>query len=488
MRTPDEPLLSERSKPGLRAVRLPEADVPRTDLEAAIPEKLRRKAPPALPEVTEVDLARHYTRLSQKNFSVDTHFYPLGSCTMKYNPKVNEDFVRDPVVRRVHPYQPEISIRPLLGMLHATQRMLEELSGFPAVSLQPAAGAHGELTCLMLFKAWHRDHGGEGRTEILIPDSAHGTNPASVVLCGFKPVELASDERGLVNLADLRVAVGEKTAGMMITNPNTLGLFEEEIVEIARVLHDAGALLFMDGANFNAILGRARPHDFGVDAMHMNLHKTFAVPHGGGGPGSGPIGVSAELEPYLPRPVLVADEDGDGYRLDYAREKSIGRVRGFFGSTGAILRSYCYLRVLGQEGVRRVTDMAVLNANYLRKLVGKHLRIPYDRICLHEFVASLDSLPEFGPRPAMLAAKRLLDLGIHPPTTYFPLIVPECWMVEPTETESMETMEEFAEAVAQIVREASEEPQKLLEAPRHMPVTRLDEVRANREPRLTWSG
>ncbi|MHC4860494.1 MAG: PLP-dependent aminotransferase family protein, partial [Planctomycetota bacterium] len=268
----------------------------------------------------------------------------------------------------------------------------------------------------------------------------------------------------------------------------TLGLFEEEIVETARVLHDAGALLFMDGANFNAILGRARPHDFGVDAMHMNLHKTFAVPHGGGGPGSGPIGVSAELEPYLPRPVLVADEDGDGYRLDYAREKSIGRVRGFFGSTGAILRSYCYLRVLGQEGVRRVTDMAVLNANYLRKLVGKHLRIPYDRICLHEFVASLDSLPEFGPRPAMLAAKRLLDLGIHPPTTYFPLIVPECWMVEPTETESMETMEEFAEAVAQIVREASEEPQKLLEAPRHMPVTRLDEVRANREPRLTWSG
>jgi glycine dehydrogenase subunit 2 len=485
VKTPDEPLLVERSKPGLRAVRLPESDVPRTDVAGAIPESLRRQAPPALPEVTEVDLARHFTRLSQKNFSVDTHFYPLGSCTMKYNPKVNEDFIRDPVVRRVHPYQFEISIQPLLRMLWETQEMLGALSGFPAVSLQPAAGAHGELTCLMLFKAWHRDHGGEGRTEILIPDSAHGTNPASVVLCGFRPVELKSDERGLVNLDALRGAVSEKTAGMMITNPNTLGLFEEDITEIAEILREAGALLFMDGANFNAILGRARPHDFGVDAMHMNLHKTFAVPHGGGGPGSGPIGVSAELEPYLPKPVLV--KEGEGFRMDYDRERSIGRVRGFFGSTGAILRSYCYLKMLGEEGVRRVTDMAVLNANYLRKLVGRHLRIPYDRVCLHEFVASLDSLPEIGPRPAMLAAKRLLDLGYHPPTTYFPLIVPECWMIEPTETESKETLERFAAAVEQIVREAAEEPELLTEAPRGMPVTRLDEVRANREPRLTWS-
>jgi glycine cleavage system P protein (glycine dehydrogenase) subunit 2 len=379
-----------------------------------------------------------------------------------------------------------MTIQPLLEMLYDTQEMLKEISGFPAVSLQPAAGAHGELTCLMLFKAWHRDHGGEGRTEILIPDSAHGTNPASVVLCGFKPVELKSNERGLVDIEVLKARVSEKTAGMMITNPNTLGFFEENIVEIAKILHDAGALLFMDGANFNAILGRARPYDFGVDAMHMNLHKTFAVPHGGGGPGSGPIGVSPELEPYLPAPVLV--KEGEGYRLVDDREKSIGRVRGFFGSVGAILRSYCYLRILGEEGVRRIADMAVLNANYLRKLVGEILTIPYDRLCMHEFVATLDNLPNLPERPAMQAAKRLLDLGIHPPTTYFPLIVHECWMVEPTETEAKEELEAFAAAVKQIVREAEEEPELLTSAPHTMPVTRLDEVRAAREPRLTWKG
>jgi glycine dehydrogenase subunit 2 len=337
----------------------------------------------------------------------------------------------------------------------------------------------------MLFKAYHRDHGGENRTEVLIPDSAHGTNPASVVLCGFKPVELKSTERGLVNVDELRSRVSEKTAAMMITNPNTLGLFEERIVEIAEILHEAGALLFMDGANFNAILGRARPHDFGVDAMHINLHKTFAVPHGGGGPGSGPIGVSADLAPYLPAPVLTEKDGAIG--LDDHREKSIGRVRGYFGSTGAILRSYCYLRTLGDDGVRRIADIAVLNANYLRVLLGKVLRIPHDRICMHEFVAALDHLGKVEERPAMNAAKRLLDLGFHPPTTYFPLIVPECWMVEPTETESRETLEAFAAAVEQIVREAAEEPELLTTAPHGMPVTRLDEVKANREPRLTWA-
>jgi len=479
-----EGLLIERSKPGLRAVTFPELDVPFAGVDSVIPEKYRRRRPPPLPEITEFDLARHYTRLSGKNFSVDTHFYPLGSCTMKYNPKVNEDFVRHPAIRRVHPYEPDEFVQPMLRMLYETERMLGGVSGFPTVSLQPAAGAHGELTCLMLFKAWHEDHGGHERSEVLIPDSAHGTNPASVVLCGYKPVEFKSNERGLVDIEALKARVSDKTAGLMITNPNTLGLFEEDICEIATILHDAGGLLFMDGANFNAILGRARPHDFGVDAMHMNLHKTFAVPHGGGGPGSGPIGVSAALAPYLPTPVIV--RDGDTYRLDDHREKSIGKVRGHFGSVGAILRSYCYFRTLGEQGVRRVTDIAVLNANYLRKLLSEVVSIPFDRICMHEFVAGLSDLPNLPDRPAMQAAKRLLDLGYHPPTTYFPLIVSECWMVEPTETETKETLEAFAAAVAQIVHEAEEHPELLTSAPTTMPVTRLDEVRANREPRLTW--
>ncbi len=480
----DEPLLIEMSKPGLAPVRVPEPDVPFRGASAWIPERLLRRTPPALPEVAEIDLARHYTRLSQKNFSVDTHFYPLGSCTMKYNPKLNEDFIRAPMIRRVHPYQDEASIQPLLRMLIETQEMLSALTGFPGISLQPAAGAHGELTCLMVFRAWHRAHGEEERTEILIPDSAHGTNPASVVTCGFRPVELRSNEHGLVDAAALREAVGPRTAGMMVTNPNTLGLFEREIVEIARILHDAGALLFMDGANFNAILGRARPHDFGVDAMHMNLHKTFAVPHGGGGPGAGPVGVSAELEPYLPVPVLV--RDGDRVRLDHDRPLSIGRVRGFLGSTGAVLRSYCYLRMLGEEGVRRIADMAVLNANYLRATLGEILRVPHDGPCMHEFVATLEGLGNLPDRPALHAAKRLIDLGFHPPTTYFPLIVRECWMVEPTETESKETLDAFCEAVRRIAREAEENPERLTSAPTTTPVGRLDEVRACREPRLTW--
>jgi glycine dehydrogenase subunit 2 len=404
---------------------------------------------------------------------------------MKYNPKLGEDFVRDPSIRRVHPYQEDEDVQPLLGMLWEMQEMLSGMSGFPGISMQPSAGAHGELTCLMMFKAYHRDRGGQERTEVLIPDSAHGTNPASVVLCGWKPIELKSDERGLVDMDDFRARVGPKTAGMMITNPNTLGLFEEHIVEIAEVLHEAGALLFMDGANFNAILGRARPHDFGVDAMHINLHKTFAVPHGGGGPGSGPIGVSAALEPYLPTPVLARDDDQ--FHVVRDREGSIGQVRGYFGSTGAILRSYCYLKTLGEEGVRRIADFAVLNANYLRKLMAPILRIPFDRMCMHEFVASLDEFPNLPDRPAMQAAKRLLDLGIHPPTTYFPLIVHECWMIEPTETETKETLEEFVEAVKRIRREAAEEPELLTSAPHITPVGRMDEVKANREPKLTWS-
>ncbi|MEN8150432.1 MAG: aminomethyl-transferring glycine dehydrogenase subunit GcvPB [Planctomycetota bacterium] len=480
----DEGLLIERSRPGLTAARLPELDVPFEGVAKVIPAEYLRKEEPVLPEITELDLARHYTRLSGKNFSVDTHFYPLGSCTMKYNPKVNEEFVRHPAIRRVHPYQPDEHVQPMLRMLFEMERMLGTISGFPSISLQPAAGAHGELTALMLFRAWHQDHGGQDRTEILLPDSAHGTNPATAVLCGYKPVEFKSNERGLVDLESLKARVSEKTAGLMITNPNTLGLFEEQICEIAEVLHDAGALLFMDGANFNAILGRARPHDFGVDAMHINLHKTFAVPHGGGGPGSGPIGVSAELAPYLPMPRI--EKDGDAYRVVNESEKSIGKVRGHQGSIGAILRSYCYIRTLGDEGIRRVADMAVLNANYLRKLFGEVAVLPFDRICMHEFVAQMDNLPNITDRPALQAAKRLLDYGFHPPTTYFPLIVKECWMVEPTETETRETLENFTEAVKRIYADAAAEPELLTSAPHDMPVGRLDEVRANREPRLTW--
>ena len=477
----DDPLLYESSKPGMRSTRLPAPEVPVP--ADAIPGHLRRKSPPRLPEVTEGELARHFVVNSRKNVCVETGFYPLGSCTMKYNPKRHEDFVGTPGLFRVHPYQPEDGVQPILRMLLDMGRFLEELSGFPHVSLQPSAGSHGELACLMMIRAYHRDHHPE-RDEILIPDSAHGTNPATVTMTGMKPVHVPSGPDGLLDIAAMKALIGPRTAGAMVTNPNTVGLFEKRFRELADALHAADAFLFMDGANFNAIVGRARPADFGADCMHINLHKTFTIPHGGGGPGSGPIGFVEKLAPYAPVPWIV--KDGSKVRLDYDRPKTIGKMRTFYGSSGATLRSYAYIRTLGAEGMRRVAEGAVLNANYLRVKLRDVLKMQFDRTCMHEFVANGTELRDRTGVKTLDVAKRLLDYGFHPPTVYFPLIVPECLMIEPTETESKETLDAFSDAIHRIVEEAATDPQTLQTAPHTMPVRRLDEVKAAKELRVRW--
>ncbi len=478
----DDPLLWEMSRPGLRSVHMPPPDV--TPPVNAVPERMRRKAPPRLPEVTEGELARHFVRGSRKNFCVETHFYPLGSCTMKYNPKRHEDFVLHPSLFRIHPYQPDEGVQPVLRMLWEMGRFLEEMSGFPHVSLHPSAGSHGELACLMMIRAYHRDHD-PTRDEILIPDSAHGTNPATVTMCGMKPVPVKSRGDGLLDLDAMKRLIGPRTAGAMVTNPNTLGLFEREFRALSDALHAAGAFLFMDGANFNAIVGRARPADFGADCMHINLHKTFTIPHGGGGPGAGPIGYVEALAPYAPTPVIVKERGK--FRVDRDRPRSIGPVRSFVGSTGAVLRSYAYIRTLGPEGIRRVAEYAVLNANYLHAKVSPFLKMQHERPCMHEFVCSASDLKARTGVKALDIAKRLLDLGFHPPTVYFPLTVPECLMIEPTETESRGTLDAFAAALGRIVREAEETPEVVTGAPRTMPVRRLDEVKAAKELRLRWT-
>jgi len=480
----NDPLLGELSKPGMRSVRMPPPEVPVP--ADAIPAHLRRREPPRLPEVTEGELARHFVRNSRKNVCVETGFYPLGSCTMKYNPKRHEDFVGTPGIFRVHPYQPEEGVQPILGMLAEMGRFLEELSGFPHVSLQPAAGSHGELCCLMMIRAYHREHHPE-RTEILIPDSAHGTNPATVTMAGMTVVPVPSGPDGLLDIDAMKARIGPRTAGAMVTNPNTLGLFERRIRDLADALHAVDAFLFMDGANFNAIVGRARPADFGADCMHINLHKTFTIPHGGGGPGSGPIGFVEKLAPYAPVPWIVKGKGKGKVRLDYDRPKTIGKMRTFYGSSGATLRSYAYIRTLGAEGMRRVAEGAVLNANYLRVKLRDVLKMPFDRRCMHEFVASATDLKEKTGVRTLDIAKRLLDHGFHPPTVYFPLIVPECLMIEPTETESKETLDAFADAIRRIVREAHESPDVVTTAPHTMPVRRLDEVKAARELRVRWT-
>jgi glycine dehydrogenase subunit 2 len=477
----NDPLLFEMSKPGMRSVRMPAPEVPVPP--DAIPAHLRRQAPPRLPEVTEGELARHFVKGSRKNVCVETGFYPLGSCTMKYNPKRHEDFVMTPGMFRIHPYQPEEGVQPVLRMLLDMGRFLEELSGFEHVSLHPSAGSHGELTCLMMIRAYHREHRPE-RDEIIIPDSAHGTNPASVTMCGMKPVNVASRPDGLLDLEAMKKAIGPKTAGAMVTNPNTVGLFERQFRELSDALHEVDAFLFMDGANFNAVVGRARPADFGADCMHINLHKTFTIPHGGGGPGSGPIGFVGKLAPYAPVPWIV--KEGSKVRLDYDRPRSVGKMRTFYGSTGATLRSYAYIRTLGAEGCRRVAEGAVLNANYLRVRLRDVLKMPFDRTCMHEFVATASEIKEKTGIRTLDIAKRLLDHGFHPPTVYFPLIVPECLMIEPTETESKETLDAFSDAIHEIVKEAYENPKALHDAPMTMPVRRLDEVKAARDLRVRW--
>jgi len=482
VRTGDPPtagLLRDLSRPGRRASSFPALDVPQADL----PADQRRAEPPPLPEVAERDLVSHFTRLSQRNYGVDTGFYPLGSCSMKYNPKIADAVAALPGFQRLHPHQPEATIQGALELLWRLERALCEVTGMARATFQPAAGASGELTGLLIMRAFH-ERNGDARRRIVIPDSAHGTNPASVTLAGYEVAEVPSDARGLVDVSALEELVDEDVAGLMITNPNTLGLFEERILEIARVIHGAGGLLYYDGANLNAILGRVRPGDMGFDIVHMNTHKTFATPHGGGGPGAGPVAVVERLAPFLPSPVVARDDDGT-FRWDGDRPESIGRVHGFHGNFGVLVRAYAYVFAHGRDGLREVGERAVLNARYLAELVREAFPLAYDQPPMHEFVSTARPLKRTGVR-AMDVAKRLIDLGFHPSTVYFPLIVEEAMMVEPTETESKETLDAFAEAMLRAAREASEEPELLHQAPTTAPVRRLNEAKAARSLDVRW--
>lgn len=475
-------LIFERGAEGSSCVEPPVLDVPDIDLTGILGGHARQR-PPALPHVTEVEIARHYEHLASANFGVDSGFYPLGSCTMKYNPKVGEWACRLPGFSRIHPYQPEETVQGALALMWGLQEALSEIAGLPAVSLQPAAGAHGELTGLLTIRAYHTANG-DPRRRVLVPDSAHGTNPASAAMCGYEVVQVPSDERGGVDVAALRRLLDTDVAALMLTNPNTLGLFDENILEITSAVHEAGALAYCDGANLNAIMGWSRPGDMGFDALHINLHKTFATPHGGGGPGAGPVAVSAALAQYLPGP-LVTQRDGS-FAFEYP-ERSIGRVRSYAGNFGVLVRAYTYIRAVGGDGLRDISGQAVLSANYLKALLADAWPVPYDRTCMHEFVMSGGPLRKSTGIRTLDVAKRLLDYGIHPPTVYFPLIVDEAMMVEPTETESKETLERFAAVLHRIAREAAEDPDLLRGAPYSTPVRRLDEAAAVRNADVAWS-
>lgn len=478
---PEKALIFELSKPGRVAYSLPECDVPEIDAASLIPEGLLRSKPAELPEVYEVDVIRHYTELSRRNFGIDNGFYPLGSCTMKYNPKINEDVARFAGFAKIHPYQPEESIQGALELLYTLQNDLAALTGMDQVTLQPAAGAHGEWTGLMLIRAYHESRG-EKRTKVIVPDSSHGTNPASATVAGYDTITIKSNERGMVDLEALRAVVGDDTAALMLTNPSTLGLFEEQIVEIAEIVHEAGGLLYYDGANSNAIMGITRPGDMGFDVVHLNLHKTMSTPHGGGGPGAGPVGVKSLLIPFLPKPIVSKRENGT-YYWDYDRPQSIGRVKAFYGNFGILVRAYTYIRTYGPEGLRRVSELAVLNANYMMHRLAPYYEVAYPGLCKHEFVLSGKKLKEFGVR-TLDVAKRLLDFGYHPPTIYFPLNVEECIMIEPTETESKETLDGFIDTMIQIAKEAETTPEVVIGAPYTTVVKRLDETTAARKPVL----
>jgi glycine dehydrogenase subunit 2 len=475
-------LLFELSRPGRRTHRLPANDVPVPEAEQLLPASALAAEPPPLPEVGEIDLIRHFVNLSARNMSIDTNFYPLGSCTMKYNPKRHERLSALPGMADIHPLQVDESCQGMLELLWEMQSILAEIAGLDSVSLQPAAGAQGELTALLVAHSYFRDRGEEKRTRVLIPDSAHGTNPASAAIAGFEAVAIKSNDRGLVDLNNLREKLDDRTAVFMITNPNTLGLFDDQIATITDLLHRHGALVYLDGANMNAILGITRPGDFGVDMMHYNVHKTFTGPHGAGGPGAGPIAVRSQLAPYLPAPIVARHADGQFY-LDRDRPKSIGRVRSFFGNVGILIRGYCYIRTLGPRGLREVSENAVLNANYLLARVKASYDVPYGHRCMHEFVASAKALRRERKISAMDIAKRLLDLGYHAPTVYFPLVVLEAIMIEPTETESRETLDAFADALLKI---REEDPEMLHQAPHTLGISRPDEVKAAKEPILRW--
>jgi glycine dehydrogenase subunit 2 len=493
----------ERGRPGRRAFSAPALDVPERPLDELIPAALRRSEPARLPEVAEPEVVRHYVRLSKRNFDLDSGFYPLGSCTMKHNPRLHERVAALPGHARLHPAQRPERAQGALELMWNLERGLAEIAGLPHVSLQPSAGSHGELAGVLLTRAYHVDRG-EARRKVLTPDTAHGTNPATVTMAGYEAVKVGTDEQGNVDLDDLRAKADEDVACLMLTNPNTLGLFDPNIEEIARIVHDAGAILYYDGANLNAIVGISRPGDMGFDIVHFNLHKTFTQPHGGGGPGSGPIAVSDRIEPYLMVPRLARRDagapNGDrGTATDRARfelvedrPKSIGRLRGFQGNYGTFVRSYAYIRSLGASGLREMSETAVLNANYLlarlkRVGVAEHLPAAYDRVCMHEFVLSGAPAKRELKVKTLDIAKRLLDFGYHPPTVYFPLLVEEAMLVEPTETESKETLDGFADALADILREATDDPAIAHNAPYTTPVRRLDEAGAAKKPRIRQS-
>jgi glycine dehydrogenase subunit 2 len=471
--------MCELSVPGRIGVRFPESDVPASPL----PETLIRQDLP-LPEMAEIDVVRYFTRLSQLNYGVDIGFYPLGSCTMKYNPKINEEIARLPGFAHLHPLQPIETTQGALAIMYQLQEWLKEIGGFAGVSLQPAAGAHGELTGVLIIRAYHRSREDYKRTKILIPDSAHGTNPATSAMSGMRVVELRSDQRGNVDLEALKAECDDTLAGLMLTNPNTLGLFDENVEEVIRLVHEAGGLVYGDGANMNALLGISRPGDLGMDVLHYNLHKTFSTPHGGGGPGSGPVGVAEHLVDFLPDPIVGIVEEGDevipplyGFVTPH---KTIGRVKAFHGHFGMVVRAYTYIRVHGPDGLRKVSEYAVLNANYLLARLRDTYHVPYDRVCMHEFVVE-GRWPDAPDIHALDIAKRLMDFGFHPPTNYFPLIVHEALMIEPTETESKETLDAFADTMIKIAEEARQDPEVLHTAPHNTPYGRLDEVKAAKE-------
>lgn len=462
------------SKSNRRAFRFSEPDVAERKVSEFIPERYIRKEDALLPEVAEPELARHFVHLSTLNHHVDKGFYPLGSCTMKYNPKINEDVARLAGFADLHPLSPTSLTQGALQLIHELEGLLAEISGFDTVTLQPSAGAQGELCANLITRAYFK-HKGENRTKALIPDSAHGTNPASVILAGFESVTVGSNPQGLIDIDDLKSKLSPDTALIMITNPNTLGLFERDITKIIETVHSAGALAYLDGANLNALMGIVRPAEMGFDLMHFNLHKTFSTPHGGGGPGSGPVGMTKELDAFCPVPVI--EKHGETCRLNYKRPLSIGKLQAFYGNFLVMVKAYAYIRILGASGIAAAARDAILNANYLKKLLQDVLEIPYPQHCMHEFVASGKPLREFKLKTTDLA-KRLLDYGFHAPTIYFPLIVSEALMVEPTETESVETLEGFAEAVRRIMQEAKINPEILRQAPTTTPVRRLDEVHA----------
>ena len=471
-------LLFEKNVPGSNAFSLPPCDVPEQDI--AIPAKFLRQTEMALPELSEVEVVRHYMALSHQAYGVDDGLYPLGSCTMKYNPKINERAVRLPGWSCLHPLQAPETVQGALELMYETERMLCEIGGMDAFTLQPAAGAHGEMTGVMIIKAYHQHRKDERRKKILVPDSAHGTNPATAHVMGYQVVEVKSNHRGLVDLDDLQAKMNDEVAGLMLTNPNTLGLFEEDIEDIARIVHEDGGLLYYDGANLNAIMGVARPGDMGFDVVHYNLHKTFSTPHGGGGPGSGPVGVKSFLSDFLPQPVLIKEKDG--YRLDEDRPLAIGKIHSFYGNFAVVVKAYAYIKALGSAGIREACQYAVLNANYLRCKLKDYYEIPYDRLCKHEFVATGRWQMEDNGVSTLDIAKRLIDFGYHPPTVYFPLIIKEAMMLEPTETESKQRLDDFIAVMQEIAREAREEPRQVLEAPHNTPVLRVDEVQAARNP------